>query len=326
MEVFLLYASNCRKSLIIINIKKMKKIACNIVTYNRKALLKRCLDAVSEQTFKPKVVYIMDNASTDGTIDAVKEWGYYNCAINGIHFKYILNEKNEGSSGGQYLGMKTAFEDDNYDGIWVMDDDGIPDKECLAILQEYLPERDYISPFVLSLENPNLSFGLAHVSYDSRLAKYSNGLMEGNAAPFNGILYSKKLIKTIGFPKREMFIWGDETNYHARAIKAGMPPVTVLKAIHYHPSNRQVIFNYKGRSFVDIDADWKLYCCLRNQWYNSLRYGEAFVIKRYISVPLNYLRYIVAYNKVKSRNIFNLATDALYCAIVGDFSRLNKYM
>ena len=49
------------------------KIACVIVTYNRKQLLKRCLDAVVAQIFKPSVVYITDNASTDGTIDSVKE-------------------------------------------------------------------------------------------------------------------------------------------------------------------------------------------------------------------------------------------------------------
>ena len=38
----------------------MKKIAGVIVTYNRKDLLKRCLDAVASQTFKPHTVFITE--------------------------------------------------------------------------------------------------------------------------------------------------------------------------------------------------------------------------------------------------------------------------
>lgn len=60
------------------------KIACIIVTYNRKELLKKCLNAVICQTFKPHTVYIIDNASSDGTMDAIKEWGFYDCKKMGF--------------------------------------------------------------------------------------------------------------------------------------------------------------------------------------------------------------------------------------------------
>lgn len=303
----------------------MKKIACNIVTYNRKELLKNCLDAVVNQTFKPDTVYITDNASTDGTIDAVKDWGYYNCEVNDIKFKYILNTKNEGSSGGQYLGIKTAYEEGVFDAIWVMDDDGVPDKDCLKLLVYYLPERDYISPFVLSLENPEEGFGLAHPKYNDVLAKYPSGVLEGGAAPFNGILYSSHLIKKIGFPKREMFIWGDETNYHLRAIKAGMIPVTILTAKHYHPSTRQVVFCYGKNKYVDVDARWKLYCFLRNKWYNTLRYSNHNVVRSFLSVVWDLFNYNRAYRTIKKTNILSLSIDALLCAFMGEFDRLYRY-
>ena len=116
---------------------KEARIACIIVTFNRKVYLKRCLESVDRQIFQPKTVYIVDNASTDGTIDSVKEWGFYNCKRNGIVYKYILNKKNEGGAGGFHLGMKTAFEFAYYDGFWVMDDDGEPDKECLKELVKF---------------------------------------------------------------------------------------------------------------------------------------------------------------------------------------------
>lgn len=303
----------------------MSKIACVIVTYNRKNLLKNCLNAVSKQSFKPVSVYILDNASTDGTIESVKEWGYYNTEKNNISFKYILNDKNEGSSGGQYLGMKTAFEDDEYDGIWVMDDDGVPDQDCLKLLVNYLPSRDYISPFVRSIENPDLEFGIKQEKCSSIIARHPEGIVEGAADPFNGILYSARLIRKIGYPKRDMFIWGDETNYHYRAIRAGMPPIMILFAKHYHPASRQRNFVYNGRDYSDINVDWKLYCYLRNKWYNRLIFSRN-KVKASFSALYEACLYYNSYKKFKHMNEGHLIIDALCCAFLGKFDGLKKYM
>ena len=60
------------------------KICCVIVSYNRKDLLIECLECVKNQTFKPHTILIVDNASTDGTIELVKSHGYYNTVIDGV--------------------------------------------------------------------------------------------------------------------------------------------------------------------------------------------------------------------------------------------------
>ena len=65
-----------------------------------------------------------------------------------------------------------------------------------------------------------------------------NVLKERFCHPFNGTLYNRNLIEKIGLIKKEMFIWGDEKEYTARAIKAGVVPVTVTSAIHYHPKEK----------------------------------------------------------------------------------------
>lgn len=307
------------------------KIACVIVTYNRKVLLKRCLDAVTKQTFKPCTVFIMDNASTDGTIDSVKEWGYYECQKNGIQFKYILNIKNEGGAGGFYLGMKTAFESGEYDAVWIMDDDGSPKENCLELLNNcrIKEKRDYIAPVVLSDEDrDSCSFWFYPISY-SDFCKRANekGLIENFACPFNAILLSAKLIRTIGYPKKEMFIWGDEINYHNRAIKAGMIPVTVTNAIHYHPKDRQKFYELRGKYKVMIvDKDWKLYCFIRNHVYNW-RFSRFWYLrwpKRFFKLVISYLYY---YNKLQHDSSKNwLIIDAALSGLFGRFSGLTKYM
>ena len=301
----------------------MKKIACNVVTYNRKNLLKRCLDAVVGQTYKPYAVYIIDNASTDGTKESVKSWGYYNSDVSGIKFKYILNDKNEGSSGGQYLGMKTAIDDDAYDAVWVMDDDGMPEADCLKSLVAYLDKYDYIAPIVLSDEDhKSCSFALHYEDIDtfSKLMNAHNGIIDNWASPFNGVLYSRHLVEKVGYPKREMFIWGDEANYHARCIKAGYLPYTILGAVHYHPLNRVKYVKSAGSIIPATDVEWKLYCCTRNFFYNELRY-QSYFPKNLYRILRNYLAYACYYPK-KQKLIF----DAFCSGLIGNFSRLGKYM
>ncbi|WP_262338448.1 glycosyltransferase [Lactiplantibacillus plantarum] len=45
----------------------MTKIACVIVTFNRKALLAEAIESVLTQPEAPEYVFVIDNASTDGT-------------------------------------------------------------------------------------------------------------------------------------------------------------------------------------------------------------------------------------------------------------------
>ena len=314
--------------IISVMVKNNMNIACIIVTYNRKQFLKRCLDAVNAQTFRPQKVFIVDNASTDGTMCSVKEWGYHNCVNNGIVYEYILNGKNEGGAGGFHLGLKTAFEDSEYDGFWVMDDDGEPDKECLKELVRFLGDRDYIAPIVLSDEDRKTCSFIPGKTYtDICKTASSDGIFENWASPFNGILYSHKLVKTIGYPKKEMFIWGDEINYHIRAKNAGFCPLTNVRAIHYHPVDRQVgICNEDtlNRVISVVNADWKLYCLLRNRTYNlHFMYNFYVAFKKARELYQTYIHY---FHSIGDFTHDRIVFDAVVSGYFGYFGGLKKYL
>lgn len=261
------------------------KIACVIVTYNRKQLLIRCLEAVSRQTLKPAAVFIMDNASTDGTEALVKERGYYNCKRDGIEYKYILNSRNEGGAGGFYLGMKTANESADYDALWVMDDDGEPFEDCLEKEAAYLKQYAFISPLVVTPENNNvLSF--YNQSAKELSCQYPNGMIPDKANPFNGILFRRDLLERIGYPKKEMFIWGDENEYQHRALSFGYHPVTITGAIHKHPKDRMVYQkDLIGRNrIVYVDSNLRNYCFYRNQAYILKKYYRRIKVLNFVLI------------------------------------------
>ena len=110
------------------NLLTNKKIATIVVTYNRVQLVTKCIDGIINQNKKPDRVYIIDNASTDNTYEVLYQNGYVDNIKEDIEFVYIKMNSNLGGAGGFYTGLNQAF-NDGYDLFWVMDDDGVSDKD-----------------------------------------------------------------------------------------------------------------------------------------------------------------------------------------------------
>lgn len=258
------------------------KIAVVIVTYNRKKLLVDCLKAVENQEFQPSKIYIIDNASTDGTEEEVRKYNFL------ISCEYIKLNENVGGAGGFYEGMRLANETGEFDGIWVMDDDGVPEKDCLKLLCERI-DNGIVAPLVLDIDDKNnVAFPyLKEKTLKEILDNYSStGEIYNYANLFNGILFSKSFIDKVGYPKKEMFIWGDENEYQMRAVSNGFIPITIIKAIHYHPKDRITMYNdYRGRkNIIYVDSKLRRYCKYRNTFY---------ILKKYDSWK-GYIAYIFA--------------------------------
>lgn len=117
--------------------------------------------------------------------------------LNGINYQYLLLPNNQGGAGGFYNGIKTAYEsEEKFDAVWVMDDDGVADKNQLENLVNYLTNYDYIAPLVIALEDSeSLAFNY-YGSYDVNALKDKyDKIVPGYSCPFNGILYSRQLIE-----------------------------------------------------------------------------------------------------------------------------------
>ena len=239
-----------------------------IVTFNRKELLIKCLEAVLRQSYLPKTIYIIDNASTDGTEELLKEKRLHHGLINSVAIHYERLPQNSGGAGGFHAGMKLAHEN-GCDAVWMMDDDGLPDKDCLKNLLPHLEHHDYLSPMVIDIQNEDM-MAFEGCTVSEFMKREKGGIVKGCANPFNGTLFSKRLIAEVGYPKKEMFIWGDEINYNLRAKQKGFIPAMVVNAIHRHPLNRQRYVRYLGRhKMVVPEQEWKLFCLVRNQVYNT---------------------------------------------------------
>ncbi len=99
-----------------------------VVTWNRRELLTRCLDAVLGQTHRPSRVVIVDNASDDGTAALLAD---LYAALPGVQI--VRTIENIGGAGGFALGLEFALGGAG-DTAWLLDDDTVPTAGALQAL------------------------------------------------------------------------------------------------------------------------------------------------------------------------------------------------
>lgn len=192
-----------------------KSICAVIVTYNRKDLLRECLEAVLNQTQKIDKIIVVNNASTDGTTEMLKQYN---------QIKAINLTKNVGGAGGFFEGIKSAFES-GYDWIWLMDDDVVPEKDALANLVDAFfkvgQDVGFLCSRVLDVEGNSMNVPQLDVrpgiNYYPQWETYlKNGIVKVRSCTFVSLLLPRDIVKLIGLPYKEFFIWGDDIEYTLR--------------------------------------------------------------------------------------------------------------
>ncbi|MDN5374894.1 MAG: hypothetical protein PWP32_1659 [Methanothermobacter sp.] len=215
------------------------KVCAVVVTYNRKELLMDCLEALLKQKRPLDAIYIVDNASTDGTPGSLQEKGYIDDPDgsiktiedhggNPVKIVYVRMKENTGGAGGFHEGIRRAHTE-GYDWIWVMDDDVEPLDDTLEKLlraAEKIPEDvSAVAPVrffrgsLFNLETKTFDFRnpLKHFTYNVITEDDLNEeYFRVAAISFEGPLIRGDAIERIGYPDRDLFIIADDTDYAIR--------------------------------------------------------------------------------------------------------------
>ena len=201
---------------------RKKSVAAVVVTYNRKQLLLECLDCLEAQDLArlgdscELSVIVVDNASTDGTEEALEPY------VTSGRISYFNTGENLGGAGGFNYGMRVAVEA-GHDYVWVMDDDCMahPDtlRELLLAGEGLEGNFGYLTSVCLWTDGNPCTMNRQRHPLHTTIEDFSPELQPCTLASFVSLFVPADVIAELGLPIKDFFIWTDDWEFTRRVSR-----------------------------------------------------------------------------------------------------------
>ncbi len=212
-----------------------------VLNWNGHADTKRCVSALGRQTYNNLKVLVVDNGSTDQSLEALK---------GGIDNESILSLPiNRGFAGGMNCGIHLAINRGAH-YVWLVNNDAVPQEDALERLIDACatrPDVGLVSPAVrdpvkghssqLGLGRFDLSVPMHEYTVDLAIAsRWQRDDPHHVTLAGTALLISKRLVNAIGALDERFFAYWEDTDYSIRSALAGFRNILVPGAIVDHPN------------------------------------------------------------------------------------------
>lgn len=245
----------------------MLKASLLVITYNRCDHAIQCLTDLGEQSFQPKEIILVDNASSDGTVAAVKS-RFPNVVL-------IESPENLGVGGARNLGIKSA----TGDIVIVIDDDARfaePDACEKALAEFELQQNLGVLAFcILSSANGSLETRAI-----PKVDKRHDALSDGECAYFTGAGFAirREVFEKVGPFWAELFYVGEELDLSYRLLAAdySIQYRTDIQVLHdatpaARPSGQYIYFNTRNRVWIALrNLPWPYVATMIVTWWGYM--------------------------------------------------------
>jgi rhamnosyltransferase len=196
------------------------RVLAHIHTFNDADIIDRTIESVLAQTRPVDGLLIVDNASTDDTLER-----------SSVGQATVLRHpKNQGTSGAVYSGFRFALEQ-GYDWIWVFDADSAPEPDALEKLLDLYanwPQRLKEETAFIACLHHNLWDGIPQHGrvfngrhYEQLTPSSDERYYPCHVNIWSGCLYRLAAVCQVGLPNPNYVLdWG-EAEYGYRVMKAG---------------------------------------------------------------------------------------------------------
>lgn len=280
----------------------MKKVAAIVVTYNRKQLLKSCIESLLNQSLKADII-VVDNMSTDGTREMLEDF------IAEKKIIYHSTGRNIGGAGGFYEGIKLAYKL-NYDYFWLMDDDCITKKETLKNLinadKKLNGKYGFLCSKVLWTDGHLCKMNVPKKNLFEKNNDFKTSIVPVKMGTFVSFFTKRKIVEQVGLPIKEFFIWGDDLEYSNR-ISNHFPSYLVNDSVVVHKTANNEGSNIATDDFQRIER-YKL--AYRNESVLFREIGIKGTFYQYTRLMLHTMRIIFKAPDHKKKRL-----KTLFCGV-----------
>jgi GT2 family glycosyltransferase len=240
------------------------KVGVVTVTYNSCGVIDEFIRSLLQQTHSNFVLYIIDNASADGTLDRVTDYKDARIVV-------IRNQRNYGVAEGNNQGIKAALTADSV-AVLLINNDTEFESSLLETLVEGLTEYacDMIAPKILYHDNRQMIWCAGggfkprrgYMGIHHGMGQIDRGQFDKarkvDHAPTCCLLVQKDVFAKIGFMDSCYFVYSDDADFCFRAKRAGLK-------LFYLPSAR--LFHKAGSLTGGTESDFTVRYCTRNHIY-----------------------------------------------------------
>jgi GT2 family glycosyltransferase len=207
-----------------------------IVNWNGRDCLKDCLDSLRAQTFPDFEVILVDNGSTDGSVQYLRE--NYSGWV-----RVLSNPRNEGFSGGNNRGIRASL--GKY--VVLLNNDARADSRWLEEMvkaAEENPRAGMLACKIYLQGGARIIDNVGHLMYRDGLNR-GKGRLEPDRGQYEEIeevffpsgcaaLYRRKMLDEVGLFDEDFFAYGDDTDLGFKGRLAGWKCLYVPKAVVHH--------------------------------------------------------------------------------------------
>jgi len=215
-------------------------IAVIIVNWNGQKFIEECLNGLKEQTFKDFSIIVVDNASTDGSLQLVKK--------KFPEVKTIALSENLGFAAANNIAIKSV----NTEYVALLNNDAAPHPGWLENLLKALekhPEAGFVATKMLFCDRPDIIDRAGDI-YTTAATALLNGRGEP-AKNFNNpawvfgacagaAVYRKRMLEDIGFFDNDFFLLYEDVDLSFRAQLSGYKCIYAPDAIVYHKASGSI--------------------------------------------------------------------------------------
>lgn len=207
-----------------------------IVNWNGEAFLERCLSALLAQTVRPHEILVLDNASSDGSVEIVRRFP---------SVRLLAQDSNTGFARGNNLAIDAASAESEW--IALLNLDAFPEPrwlETLLAAAQAQPEFDVFGSKLLNAADPNVLDGVGDAYHISGLV-WRNG--HGASAAVLGkseceifspcaaaALYKRSVFEKVGGFDEDFFCYVEDVDLGFRLRLAGYRCLYVPQSVVHH--------------------------------------------------------------------------------------------